>query len=368
MDASEPWDAPADTPRAQPTTEEPSTPPPSRPGAGIPAAARKNSWFMLPVLFFTPETRFGGGATAGIHVVPGEGPRPASVFAAVVYTLERQGTLDLAGDLTLRSGFFLSARARALHFPDQYFGLGPRSTSSDRERFTRRSVELVATGEQPLPHVPGLRAGLRLDARAEDIQDREPGGALASGRVTGGSGFGAIALGPSITWDTRDNPFWTRSGSLAQLWYVYAPRGLGHAPFGRGVLEVRHFFPLPGGRALGVDAYAEGADGEVPFTLLPRLGSTRFMRGIREGRYRDRVEWAVQSELRTPVWRRISATAFAAVGDVAPRWSALRLDTAKVAGGAGLRYRLTDEGANLRVDVAVSRFGFQLYVLVLEAL
>ena len=62
-----------------------------------------------------------------------------------------------------------------------------------------------------------------------------------------------------------------------------------------------------------------------------------------------------------------TVVAFAAAGDVAPRWSALSLETIKAAAGGGLRYRLTDEGAHLRLDVAVSRFGVQFYLLVLEA-
>jgi hypothetical protein len=348
--------------------EEPASPPPARPGAGVPAAAHRNRWFALPVVFYLPETKLGFGATSGVHLAVKDAPQPASIFAAAVYTLEKQGTLDLAGDVTLPGGTYVSARSRAVIFPDEYFGLGPRTPSSALEKFTRRSIELVTTVEQPIPRAYGLRAGVRLDLRAEEIRDRQAGGALAAGSVSGANGFSAVAAGPSFTWDTRDNPFWTRSGTLAQLWYVFAPGGLGrHEPFGRGVLEVRHFFPLGGARALGVDAYAEQADGHTPFTLLPKLGSTRFMRGIREGRYRDRVDWALQTEARTPVWRRLSAAAFVAVGDVAPRWSAFTLGSAKVAGGAGLRYRLTDEGANLRVDVAESRFGPQLYVLVLEA-
>jgi hypothetical protein len=342
---------------------------PVQAGAVVPPPPHQNRWFLLPVLFYLPETRLGLGATTGIHLDVKDAPRPASVFAAAVYTVENQGTLDLAGDVTLPAGTYLNARARALYYPDQYYGIGPDTPSSAREDFTRESLELVATGEQPLPGVRALRAGARLDLRAESISDKQPGGELAQGTVTGSNGFSALSVGPSLTWDTRDNVFWSRSGTLAQLWYVYAPPGIGrHEAFGRGVLEVRHFFPLPHDRALGVDAYTERADGDPPFTLLPKLGSTRYMRGIREGRYRDRVDWAFQSELRTPVWRRVSAVAFGSVGDVASSYGALTLDTLKVAGGVGLRYRLTDQGANLRLDLAASQFGLQLYVLVLEAL
>ena len=216
--------------------------------------------------------------------------------------------------------------------------------------------------------VPGLRAGPRVDARAEEIDGRTPGGRLAQGDLTGWNGYSAVALGASVTWDTRDGTFWPSRGTLAQAWWVQAPAAVGrHRPFGRGVAELRRFLPLGRGATLGLHAYGEAVEGDPPFTLLPKLGSTRFLRGFREGRYRDRVSWATQAELRVPVRGRVSAAAFAAVGDVAPSLRALSLQSVKVAGGAGLRFRLTDAGANIRVDGAISRFGPELYVLVLEA-
>ena len=39
----------------------------------------------------------------------------------------------------------------------------------------------------------------------------------------------------------------------------------------------------------------------------------------------------------------------------------------KLAGGVGLRWRLTGQGANVRVDLAAGDEGVELYVLVLEA-
>jgi len=348
---------------ALPSTEAPA---PSPPTALVVPERRR--WFALPVLFWLPETKLGFGATAGIHVDVTGAPRTSSIFAAALYTLDRQGAIDVAGDFTLRGGTVLAGRARAVHFPDAFYGLGPRTPSSARERFTRRSIEAVADVGFPVPGLPHLRAGPRLDLRAEEIRDRAPGGQLDSGPIAGADGFSAVSGGASVAWDTRDAPLWPSRGSLAQLWYVYAPREIGRGGgFGRGALDLRHFFPLGGGRVLGVQGYAEGTHGEVPFTLLPKLGSSRFVRGIREGRYRDRLEWAAQAELRLPVRGRISATTFAGGGDVAPALRDFSLRTVKVSGGAGLRYRLTDEGANVRVDVAASKLGVELYLLVLEA-
>ncbi|MGC3997802.1 MAG: BamA/TamA family outer membrane protein [Anaeromyxobacter sp.] len=332
------------------------------------AAPRQHRWFLLPIPFYTPETRFGLAVTSGLHFGPDQAPRPSSAFASVAYTLGGQGMLDLATEGNLVGGAVLAARARAVSFPDHYYGLGPDTPSSAEEPFTRRSVELVATFEWPVPGVPGLRVGPRVDLRGEAIREREAGGALDAGTVTGWDGYTAVSLGGSITYDTRDGSFWPTRGSLLQSWYVYAPAELGrHEPFGRGVVEARHFLPLGHGRVLGFDAYAEGVHGDPPFTLLPKLGSTRFMRGIREGRYRDRLDWAAQTELRLPVKGRFSATTFAAVGDVAHGLDALTLDSLKWGAGAGLRYRLTDEGANIRLDVAASAQGVEFYALVLEA-
>lgn len=334
--------------------------------AGKEAEHRGDRWFALPVLFYLPETKLGFGATGGLHLQLRGAARPSSLFAAAVYTLERQGSVDVAGDVYLGGGPLLAGRIRVVHFPDVFYGIGTHTREDDRERFTRRSAEAVVTAEFPI--VSALRAGPRLDLRVEEIQGREPGGALDAGTVTGWDGYSSAALGGSVSWDTRDNTFWTSRGTLAQAWYVYAPEWIGRSHgFGRGVLELRRFLPLGGGRTLGLHGYLEGAHGDPPFTLLAKLGNTRFLRGIREGRFRDRFDWMTQAELRVPVRGRFSATAFAAVGDVAPDLDAFSLETMKLAGGTGLRFRLTDAGANIRLDVAASRMGVELYVLVLEA-
>jgi hypothetical protein len=351
------------------STPEPSAPV-SVPAEGAPAAQPKpaphgTSWFALPVVFYLPETRLGFGATGGLHHRMPGAPRTSSAFLTAVYTLEKQGSLDLAGDLYLPDGMLFTGRARLVDFPDLYYGIGPSTSDANRERYTRRFAEAQAALE--LPVVRGLRIGPRLDLRSERIVDVQAGGELEAGAVPGADGFSATGLGANVTWDTRDGAFWPSRGTFAQGWALLYP-GLGSQPeFARGGVEVRQFVPLGAGRVLGFAGAVEAASDGTPFTLLPRLGSTRYLRGYREGRYRDRRSWWAQSELRVPVVGRLSATAFGALGDVAPRLDAFRLETVKAAGGLGLRWRLSDEGANIRVDVAGSGNGIELYVLVLEA-
>jgi outer membrane protein assembly factor BamA len=343
--------------------------PPAR-AAAMQAAqgtTERTSWFALPVVFWLPETQLGYGATGGLHFHVGDAERASSAFVAAVYTLERQGSLDLAGDLTLPNGAFLNGRVRAIHFPDRFYGIGPDSSEDDEERFTRQSVEGYLEADVPIAG-SRFRLGPRLEAKAEEILDVEDGGQLASGGVEGSGGYSGLGVGVGFSRDTRDGSFWPSRGSLLMAWWVLYPPALSRNDgFGRGLAEARRFLPLGNGLTLGLAALTEWAHGHPPFTALPRLGSTRFLRGYREGRYRDRISWAGQAELRAPLWQRISGTVFAAIGDVAPKISSLADDAPKVAGGVGLRFRLTDQGANVRVDLAASEDGPAVYVLVLEA-
>lgn len=325
------------------------------------------SWFALPVLFWLPETRLGYGGTGGLHFHLKGAPRTSSLFLVGAYTVNGQGSADVAADVYLRNGTLLAGRVRAVHFPDAFYGLGPRSRPDDREPFTRRFAEGIFAAELPVV-AHKLRAGLRLDVRGEEIRDVEPGRLLDSGAIEGSEGFSAVGLGGSVTWDTRDRPLFPGRGSFLQAWYLHYPIAIGdHLEFSRANVEGRIFLPLGRGRVLGAAAFLDHAFGETPFTMLPKLGSTRFLRGWREGRFRDRVAWAAQAELRVPLWDRIHAVAFGAFGGVAPEVSALSADELKTAAGGGLRYRLTREGANIRLDLAVSDAGPELYVLVLEA-
>jgi hypothetical protein len=357
-------------PRDGSTRERPGSDPSAEPGARVAAVeappAQGTSWFALPVLFWLPETKLGFGATGGVHHHLGGAARPSSAFLTAVYTLEGQGSLDLAADVYGAAGAVLSGRARLVYFPDAFYGIGPRTTIGDREEFTRRFAEATTALEWPIG-TPHLRAGPRVDLRREIIADVAADSRLASGEIPGSDGFSAAGAGASVSWDTRDSTLWTTSGSYVQASFLAYP-GVGEQPrFARGGVEGRAFLPLGAGRVLGFAAATEAASRETPFTLLPRLGSTRYLRGYREGRYRDRLSWWAQSELRVPLAWRLSAVGFAAVGDVAPSARDLSLETVKLAGGAGLRVRLTREGANVRIDVAASRAGVELYVLVLEA-
>jgi hypothetical protein len=354
---------------------EPEAPPPEAPGGsiaevGVAHAAgqgKHRSWFAFPAVFWLPETRLGFAGSGGVHFRLHGAEQASNAFLVVGYTTKGQGSVDLSSDVHLDGGTLLSGRARAVDYGDAFYGIGPGTTLAQREELTRRFVNVALSADLP---VLGrrLRAGPRLDARVEEVADAAPGGLVASGGVEGADGFSAIGLGAGLTWDSRDRPLWPSHGGFAQASYLYYPAELGRNDgFGKASLEGRLFLPLGRERVLGLAAFAEESHGETPFTVLPKLGSTRYLRGVREGRFRDQLAWAAQAELRVPVAPRLFATAFGAFGGVGPDLAALRADDLQIAGGAGLRVRLTEEGANLRCDVAVGDAGPEVYLLLLEA-
>jgi Omp85 superfamily domain len=348
---------------------------PSSPGPGgeapqfAPGRADGRTWFALPALFWLPETKLGAAAVGGVHFHLRGAERASSAFLIAGVAIEGQATADLSSDLQLASGAVASGRLRVANYPEAFYGIGPDTKASQREDLTRRFVEATFGAELPLPGLEGrLRAGPRVQGRAEAIREAAPGGLVATHQVAGSTGFTALGLGGTVTWDSRDEKLWPTRGAFAQAAYLYYPAAIGRNDgFGRAAVEGREFLPLGRGRVLGFAALLEQSHGETPFSILAKLGSTRYLRGIREGRFRDNVAWAAQTELRLPLDGRFAAAAFFAAGDVARSLGALEPRTIKVAGGVGLRYKLTGEGATLRADVAMAQAGPEVYVLLLEA-
>jgi hypothetical protein len=351
--------------------EEQAEPPPTGTPASVVGSVRPEPagrpWFLLPVPFWLPETKLGLALAGGRDFLAEGSRRHSTAVLVAAYSIAGQGSIDGSADLWFRGGSLVSARARAVHYHDAYYGVGSGSPGGGHEDFTRRFVELTATGE--LATLDGrLRAGPRLAGRIEEVTDVVPGGSLATSGLQGLDGVKGLGAGASVTWDTRDHPLLPRHGTFAQLYYLRYPAGLGdHGGFGKGALDLRAFTPAGGERVLGLSAVVETADGAAPFTLLSKLGNARFLRGYREGRYRDRIAWAAQAEVRAPVRGPFALAVFGAAGDVAPDLGSIAAGGVKLAGGAGARWRLTPAGASARLDVAVGSAGPEVYVLLLEA-
>jgi hypothetical protein len=120
---------------------------------------------------------------------------------------------------------------------------------------------------------------------------------------------------------------------------------------------------------LAYQAIARATTGDPPFQLLPAIGGQNLLRGVYDGRYRDRYALAGQAEYRAHLWWRFGAVAFLGAGQVARRGGDFRIDGLHPTGGGGLRFTLDPrERMNLRVDYGMGQGGTSgLYITVGEA-
>ena len=314
------------------------------------------------MVFSLPETSLAFGVTGGLHLVrPGQ--RPSSVTPTVFYTLKRQIYGEVAWQLFDSSGV-LTGALRAARFPGNFYGVGPATPEQAKDDYTTRYIEALVSREWTI--VGAFRVGASVHLRDEDLVAVTAGGTLASSGLAPAATYLAAGFGPVATYDDRDDLFWPTRGSLLQAWALAYAADRGRT-FARGSFAGLTFLPLGGHQALGLEAHLEAAGGDVPFTLLPTIGGPLGLRGYEAGRFRDRFLWSTQAEWRFPLAWRFAGTLYGGVAGVSPGLGRIGETRPEPAGGAGLRFRLTSTGLNIRLDLAAGREGGLFYATLGEA-
>ena len=177
------------------------------------------------------------------------------------------------------------------------------------------------------------------------------------------------SLGPHVERDTRSDQFYPRSGSWFDLVMGFAGESIG----GRRNYQLYQaafstYSSLSPRQVLATKINSCYADGDVPFFDLCLLGQYQDIRGYQTGQYRDRAMLTAQAEYRLELWWKIGVVAFGGAGEVAESFGKFTGSSVLPSGGAGLRFRLTEENhVNLRADVAWGKNSSALYVSIAEA-
>ena len=323
------------------------------------------SWLFIPSLFYTPETRIGGGAALGYYFRDEGDPQASGVQSLFFLTQNRQFIVAVVPTFLLDGGLRrVDGTVRASRYPDEFFGVGDRPAPG--EKYTADVASLLLSYRKTVR--PGLLIGPQVAADFSRMSSVEDGGALATTDVVGRETRTVIGGGVLASWDTRDNRFSATRGSLVEfsvLHYLGA-QGRGYS-FTRSYLDARHFVGLGDRHVVGFQAFLDAALGEAPFQLLPFVGGARSLRGYREGRYRDDALLLLQAEYRVHLFWRLGAVAFAGVGRTGSSLLDLVDAPTRPAAGGGLRLRINDDGINFRVDYGVGDGDHGVYVTAIEA-
>lgn len=334
----------------------------------------KNGFFVLPLLYYTPDTRLAFGA-AGVYYfkIPPlheyeKLTRVSYVQFLADYTQNKQVDVwGLWNIFTRNENFLFKGELRYRNFPDRYFGIGNATPSSNEERY---EYSLVSVKNLVLKKIrPSLFVGLDYHFEYEYGFKYTEGGVLEQGMVTGYKGGIGSAIGAVSIFDSRDNAINARTGKLIEFSTYLYTRALGSSFSFFSINGLyQHHWPIRKRQALAMQTKLRLSYGDVPFLDLSLAGGDDLLRGYPKYRYRDKHFIGTQLEYRFPVVWRFGMVAFAGIGDVFGSISDIRASTLKYSVGSGIRFAVNPaERLNIRFDYALGRDGGYFYFSVAES-
>ncbi|MBN1163605.1 MAG: BamA/TamA family outer membrane protein [Candidatus Krumholzibacteriota bacterium] len=327
--------------------------------------------YIMPILFYTPETKLAGGAAAArLFRARGEreNSRPSTVSPVFIYTEKKQIIASLGGEFYRKGdSICLQAGLGYLEFPDVFYGIGRDTPAASKEDYTPRSAELSANIKKKIWR--DLYAGIAYRYIRKKIIKTERGGLLAAKRITGSDQGTVSGAGILVNWDTRDNLFYPRQGGYYMLTAYYYP-GLTGSDFDFNTynLDLRRYYSFTPSHTMAFRYYMKMVTGNAPFYMLSWIGGQSLMRGYYEGRYRDRHALVFQAEYRVKIWWRVGMAGFASLGDVADELRNFHRRSFRTTYGAGLRGLInTKEELSIRMDFGFGNGVSGLYISFNEA-
>lgn len=334
----------------------------------------KKGAFILPLLYYTPDTRWAvGGAGVyyfklGAKTETEHETRMSNVQFLSDYTQNKQ--LDVWGQwnvFTHNENYLFKGELRYRNFPDRFYGIGNRSLKSAEEKY---EYSLFSFKTLALKKVyPALFLGMDYHFEKEYGFSYAPLGILQSKTITGYNGGIQSAIGLVGIYDSRDNVINTYKGCILELSSYFYAKELG-STFGFTYLNgiYQKFWQVKRRHIIAIQARARYGFGQVPFLDMSNVGNDDMLRGYPKNRFRDVNFLGAQVEYRFPLFWRLGMVTFAGAGDVFNSHYDLGMNELKYSIGAGLRFVVNPaERLNIRIDYGYGREGGYFYFVVAEA-
>ena len=349
---------------------------------------------VLPLIFYTPETSLAlgvGGTYSFRFKNEPETSRPSQFVTGLSYTLENQILSYLSFQLFKNDEQYkIYGEVGYYRYFFFFYGIG-----NDEDVLYNEKKDIYSAYREPyvvnFPRIklnalrevsPNLYVGLQGwydNQNFKGIDDTSGLGRLESGWLTGSNGGTIAQLGTVINYDDRNNVFYPTKGHLIELLATFNSTTLGSDfNFQRYAFDAAKYITFKDKHTIALHATGDFIFGDAPFFQLAELGGTKRMRGYFQGRYRDNNALIVQAEYRVSILQNVIKTGFfkdrfkiavfGSLGNIAPTIGEFDLSNTRYAYGAGLRFRLTDAGINLRLDYGRTAQGGNFYVTFNEAI
>lgn len=321
----------------------------------------------FPILTRQPETGWVYGAAVDYYFKPRDSAkaaitRPSYIYASLTYTQLKQLQTDLQWQaFTAGNKYYLKGQISFVNNYDRFWGIGNRTRETDRSEYTFNRTRVQLRGMHQVAKALYVGAVAQADWYTNvDWFNLDESVNLDS--LSGSGDNRLIGVGPSILYDSRDNPYSPRTGWYTEFQTQFFLPGLGSEfGFERILIDLRKYIPIgknPNHLIALQNIWNFSIGPEIPFRELGRLGSPMIMRGYFNGRFKDRHMVEAQAEYRFPVWNILSGATFFSLGRVAPKPGDLFGGKFHYSYGLGPRLTVNKkQRISLRLDLALNEFG-----------
>jgi hypothetical protein len=312
---------------------------------------------LLPVVYYSPETRLGFGGLLGANFEtvrkPDSVTKTSYIETYILYTVNHQ--YDGGGQIRLykpKNKLIFQGKFNFSHFPEYYFGLQTENPSSHKDTISYYRV----SGDTRFYWKVKKNYYTGLAARFNQIKNVEAGiGQFEIDKPVGYSGYWIVGIAPAFTYESRDNVVYPRKGAYIEAVYFVYPSWEGSSyGFNQLRIDARKYFPLKSKSNLNVLAFQFLANlntGDVPFKDMADIGGSNTMRGYYTGFYRYKNLYALQAEYRIHVWNWIGISLWTGAALTTEKWYAITDHSIKPNAGIGLRLMVNKKDhLNVRVD------------------
>jgi len=323
--------------------------------------SKHSSFVLVPALSSAPETglEIGGAALFSFysdtisHIT-----NVSNLFGYSTVTTKGQVKLSLnANYWTPRNRVHYIVNTSFYSFPFYFYGIGNNTRLADQDLIDEKRYKYSFESDfnlgshMYLGYVLGaFKYFYKYDKNRFGILNTSP-------LVEDKKGGAAVSIGPSFTYDSRNNNTYTTRGIIINAYYNLMHGAFINSNYKGGFFNIEYsgFVPLGEKFVWGTDIQEQSLTGaSSPFYLLPQMGSDEIMRGYYGGRFRDRNYIAGQTELRYRLTRRFGLAAFAGAGEVFH--SDFSFSQLKPNYGGGLRYFFdVEKGLAIRMDYGIGQ-------------
>ena len=354
------------------------------------------NFMALPYPSYSPETSWQFGITGVWYFhTSKQSTQFSDLNFDMGYTLNRQWYVNANSRIYFNTStrWYLDAYLSAKHYPNLFFGTTNNidSVYNPALRYTSNFIDLQARPSFYISKHWLAGATIRLRYENSIISQQNNNSQFSTLNSQLYNGFGEnifLGIGGAISYDTRSNNYYPLHGLFFKTTITYyqqfslnnsspklgeVPQAEGYANFQLSTfnfqIDLRHYIPLYRELILAWNFRSEIAVGNnVPFQLLPTIGGQDLVRGIRQNKFKDNTLFALQTELRIPIWRFLKGAVFASIGDVY-NYNNWHWATPKIGYGAGLRACIHQAKTNIRLDIARQNYSndWSFYFTVKEA-